>query len=96
MNRKRSQHVRNGISTLASAPAGGVPLIEITGNTRILIENHRGVISYSFDEICIKVCSGIIEIVGDKMQIQCMSKERIIISGSIDSVRMLRRSSREL
>ena len=31
------------------------PIIELTGQCRVLIENHRGILGYSLEEVCVKV-----------------------------------------
>ena len=65
-----------------------LPLIEVVGTRRVLVENHLGVISYSLNSILVKVCNGTIEVLGDKLEILCMSRDRIVICGSISSVQL--------
>lgn len=73
---------------LSSVPTHGVSLIEVADNRRVLIENHFGVTSYGQNSICVKVRRGIIEISGDKLEILCMSRERIVICGVIGSIQL--------
>ena len=89
---RRNLFAGNSSGVLQSQPLGNVPLIEVTGDKRVLIENHFGVISYCQSEIFIKVSKGVIEILGDKMEILCMSKERIVICGIIRGVNLRRNS----
>ena len=68
---------------LEAVPSLRCPLTEISGNHRVLIENHNGIIAYS---ICICTAIGIIRIEGDNLEIKCISKDRVIIAGNICSV----------
>ena len=46
-----------------------LPIVELVGQGRLLIENHQGVLSYSTEEIKIKVCYGCVIITGEKLQL---------------------------
>lgn len=70
----------------------GEPLIELLGNKRVLVENHGGILAYCNDSIHIKVKNGQICICGCYLTLALMSKERLIISGRIDSVQILGRN----
>lgn len=73
-----------------SEPMPGMPLVEIAGQGRILIENHRGVCSYGREQIRVRVKYGQIEISGCGLVLGCMSRERIVVTGHIDAVRLIR------
>ena len=64
------------------------PLIEVIGQRRVLIENHFGIIQYSNLEICVKVKYGYISICGKQLQIARMTKEQLVIMGSVECVRL--------
>ncbi len=61
----------------------GQLLVEIVGTGRILIENHCGVIMYTPEEICIRYDKGILRVLGEAMKLARMSKEQLVITGSI-------------
>jgi len=63
-----------------------LPLIEIVGNRRVLIENHRGVSVYGKDEICIRTKNGEIIVQGCELTLAQMTKERLIITGTVERV----------
>lgn len=65
------------------APLPGVSLIEIYGQNRILIENHRGIIAYEVRQIQIKVSFGCIVVCGQNLKLRNMSKEKLVITGKI-------------
>ncbi len=68
----------------------GLPLVEIMGEHRVLIENHRGVVGYGCTEICVKVKFGVIKVCGDGLMLSRMTKQQLIISGKIDGVCLCR------
>ena len=69
----------------------GVPLIEIAGDRRVLIEHHCGVTEYGCEEIHIKVRYGEIAVCGNKLELSRMTKDQLIICGCIESVKLIRR-----
>lgn len=64
--------------------APGQPLVEIIGQHRALIENHRGVTQYGDNAICIRVSYGHIRISGTQLKLLKMTKQQIIIAGNIE------------
>lgn len=76
---------------LAEEALPGQPIVEILGQNRVLIENHRGVKGYSRQCIVIHVRFGEVHVSGDCLQLVRMSKERLIIQGMIYQVSLKRR-----
>lgn len=76
---------------LAGEPLPGVPVVEIAGENRVLIEGHCGVTQYSREQVCVKVCYGCVCVCGSSLELTRMSKEQLIISGRIDNLKLLRR-----
>ena len=68
----------------------GVPLVEISGDDRILIENHICVAGYRESEIHIRFSYGMLCICGEDLVLACAKKEQLIIHGRICSVTMHR------
>lgn len=68
-----------------------LPIVELVGQSRLLIENHQGVQSYSINEIQIKVCYGCVIVTGDKLQLMEMSRVKLVICGRIDGLQILGR-----
>lgn len=64
----------------------GLPLVEIVGNGRVLIENQLGVCSYSSCNITVKVCKGFVQISGEGLELQQMTKRQLVITGVIFGV----------
>lgn len=64
-------------------------LVELTGNNRVLIENHNGVLAYSLEEIQVKVSYGKLVIRGRMLQLIQMNSEQLVINGLIDTLQPL-------
>lgn len=75
---------------LPDEPIPGLPLIEISGRNRVLIEHHAGVIDYSREQICVRVKYGQVSISGGCLELMRMTKEQVIISGKIECVRLVK------
>lgn len=76
---------------LPTEPLPGLPLVEIAGTGRVLIENHCGVTGYGCREIRVKVSYGQICICGSKLELTRMTKHQLIITGNIDTVSLQKR-----
>lgn len=75
---------------LSGQPLPGVPIVELAGNRRVLIENHCGVREYLDNRVCVGVSYGSVQIEGTGLEISKMSANQLVITGSIDSVRLER------
>ena len=69
----------------------GVPLIEILGDSRVLIEGHRGVREYGDCRICVAVKQGCVEIHGEKLELRSMTRDQVVILGTIRCVAVTKR-----
>lgn len=78
---------------LDTEPMPAQPIIEIGGDSRVLVENHCGVRAYCPEEILIGLKFGQVRVCGAKMVLTRMSREQLLIRGRIDSVSLLRRDA---
>ena len=69
----------------------GQPLVELLGERRVLIEHHAGVTEYGQEKIQVKMRYGWLCICGDGLELARMNAQQLIISGQIDSIRIIRR-----
>lgn len=76
---------------LSPEPVPGLPLVEISGQRRVLIENHRGVSGYGPEQIRIRVKFGEISVRGCGLELARMSREQLVITGRIDFVSLIGR-----
>jgi len=84
MGRIQQFHRRENVISL-------LPIVELVGQRRLLIENHQGVLSYATNEIKIKVSYGCITVVGNELQLMEMTKVKLAICGRIDGLQILGR-----
>lgn len=78
-------------SNLSSLGLPGQPIIEIAGDNRVLVENHRGVKAYGHHQIVIQVSYGCICVTGCQLELARMTKDQLVISGQIQSVQLYRK-----
>ena len=77
-------------SELPGEPLPKQPLIELSGDSRVLIERHEGVTQYGRNEICVKVSFGCVHICGCDLELVRMAKEQLVITGTVSSVSLHR------
>lgn len=85
---KRNE-IFNKLSLSLDLPAESAPgqsVVEMVGHSRVIVDNHCGLMAYSDSEICIKVKFGSIRICGTKLRIVKMSDHNLVICGCIDSI----------
>lgn len=63
-------------------------LAEVYGQERVLIEQHRGILSYGTACIRIGTTYGQLVVDGDGLRICCMSRSQLVIRGRIQLLRM--------
>ncbi|MDD2480542.1 MAG: sporulation protein YqfC [Lutispora sp.] len=63
-----------------------IPKITILGADSATVENHKGVMSYSDNQIIINTGCGILIISGQNLAIKSIIQEEIIIIGKISNV----------
>lgn len=69
----------------------GLPLIEIVGNVRVLIEHHCGVTEYGKQRIIVQTKDNLAAVEGDNLELTKMTSDQLIISGTIHSVALIGR-----
>lgn len=91
--KQRKMGARNILNTVNQKTdmIPGVPLLEIAGECRVLIENHRGIMEYSPQQIIVRVKFGTYCIRGSGLQIAKMGKDQLVILGRIEAVQLDRR-----
>lgn len=75
---------------LCEEPVPRQPVVELLGDGRVLIENHKGVIQYSTERIQTRVRFGAICVTGCNLQLRYMSGQKLVIMGRIDGIEILR------
>ena len=78
------------ISDLQDEPLPGFPLLEIVGDCRVLIERHMGITEYTSESVTVKVNIGGFTIRGADLEIVTMTKNQLIIKGTIFDVSIVK------
>lgn len=68
-----------------------LPIVELAGPSRVLVENHQGVLAYSLEEIQIKVTYGKLAVTGGNLKLMQLNREQLVITGRIDNLQLYRR-----
>lgn len=76
---------------MSMEPLPGQSVVEIAGSQRVLIENHFGVKVYSCEKIVAKVQFGYVCVSGCGLELMRMTKEQLVICGSIHQVSLRRK-----
>jgi sporulation protein YqfC len=86
-NRKKSL-IDRAVDTfdLPGEVLAGMPKLTVTGNRRIHIECHRGIVEYDGGMIAINGGAVLVVIRGEALEIVSMSAEEILIKGLVVSI----------
>lgn len=63
------------------------PLVEVCGYSRVIVENHRGVLEYGKERISARVPFGAIRIEGTGLLLRKMCGQQLVITGNIAAIR---------
>ena len=66
----------------------GLPVAEIWGTGRVVVENHEGILAYNRKEILVKTAYGQMKIIGQKLELTSMTDAQLIITGKIEGVHL--------
>ena len=80
-----------GQAVLSGQPLPGIPIVELAGDRRVLIENHLGILAYGLEEIQVKMSYGKAVISGQSLTISQLSAEQLVVCGQISAVQLCRR-----
>ena len=69
----------------------GQSLVELAGDSRVLIENHQGVTEYSRCRIGATVSFGRVLVCGEDLELARMTQRQLVIIGRVEGVTLVRR-----
>lgn len=89
--RKLAQVGQEAVERLDLPPevAAGVPQMELYGNRQIYLSGHKGVISYSTEEVAVAGGSLTVRITGTELQLAAMTAEELRLTGFIKQVELM-------
>ncbi len=73
---------------LPSEPIPGIPVVELAGDCRVLIEKHGGILGYEENLIRIKMRYGQLHVRGNGLEISSVSVHQIVIRGKIQGIEL--------
>ena len=86
---KRDKTILSEAAELFDLPAdvvAGLPHIEAVGDSHFYMEHHRGILSYSGEEIAINAEKMIVRVYGEGLELVSMTGDALRIHGSIRRV----------
>ena len=86
---KKSKTPASRIADFFNLPAevlAGMPKITLTGDNRLHIENHRGLIEYSSNLIAISAGRLMLTVKGGGLELVSMNSEQLLITGKITGI----------
>jgi sporulation protein YqfC len=85
----KTKKIKETISDVFDLPKDiimDITRITIIGTNQVAIENHKGIIEYSEDQIRVNSGNGIIKVTGSNLNIKTILQEEIVIDGEISGV----------
>ncbi|TXK84112.1 sporulation protein YqfC [Paenibacillus sp. N3.4] len=66
-----------------------LPRITMIGNVQLYVENHRGVLHFSSENLKLELTKGTLEVFGKDLVIRAILSEEVFIEGLIDYVKYM-------
>ena len=67
-----------------------LPLISLIGQEGVTVENHKGLMEYSAEQVRIGTGGGSLRIVGEQLELKQMSAALIVVKGRLERLEFLR------
>lgn len=64
----------------------GLPRLELTGDCQLRMENHKGILSYGTEEICISGGAFLVRVRGEGLDLKAMTGLELLICGRIAAI----------
>lgn len=64
----------------------GLPVLMVTGNVELTVENYRGILEYTQQLIRLKVKGGRIKISGERLEIDHYTNDEMKVTGTICAI----------
>lgn len=68
----------------------GQSVVELLGDNRVLIENHRRIMEYEREQMCIRVSFGSVRILGCNLQLRHVTGRKLLITGNVERIELHR------
>ena len=78
-----------GALDLPADMMAGLPRVELIGDQELRMENHRGILAYSREEIHISGGKLVVRIRGEGLQLKAMNANELLVTGRIFTVELV-------
>ena len=65
-----------------------MPRVTVTGNERVHVEQHKGLIAYQPEEVVFRVAAGRLTVLGKELRFRLYTSNEAIVTGYVDGVTM--------
>ena len=89
--RMRRPVLREKTAQLFDLPAdviAGVPKVELVGDGELRMENHKGILSCTEEEILVSGGIYLVKITGERLEVRAMTGVEILVTGKIFGVEL--------
>ncbi|ADL07679.1 sporulation protein YqfC [Thermosediminibacter oceani] len=89
MKRTNQESLRARISDALELPKDIVldlPRITVIGKISVFIENHKGILEYGTDKVCVNTNIGLLVIKGRELILKSIVADEIVVEGKIESL----------
>lgn len=83
---RRLRQMAVGVLDLPQDVVLEVPRITMIGHLQMYIENHRGVLQFSENELRLLLTNGQLLVIGEQLVIRAILKEEVLLEGRIGKV----------
>ncbi|QDX93291.1 sporulation protein YqfC [Brevibacillus laterosporus] len=83
---RRLRRMAVGVLDLPQDVVLEVPRITMIGHLQMYIENHRGVLQFSENELRLLLTNGQLLVIGEQLVIRAILKEEVLLEGRIGKV----------
>ncbi len=63
-----------------------LPRLNMVGNLRAVVQNHRGLREYDSTSVVIDTSRGAMELTGEEMRVEVVTKDELVVKGNIRAV----------
>lgn len=63
-----------------------VPCMTLTGNERLHVEQHKGLMAYQTSEVIFRTSCGALKVTGEQLRFRLYTSQEAVVVGQIDGV----------
>ncbi|AKF95082.1 sporulation protein YqfC [Brevibacillus laterosporus] len=83
---RRLRRMAVGVLDLPQDVVLEVPRVTMIGHLQMYIENHRGVLQFSENELRLLLTNGQLLVIGEQLVIRAILKEEVLLEGRIGKI----------